>query len=107
VVNQLTPPQVNNFYILINGVIRRPVGGPMFEFLITDQAMVHTGLLLAASHWIKSGGDRNLIYNAFYHHKIEAIRLVNEGLGDQQRAISDGIVGAVACLAILEVCTKS
>lgn len=41
-----------------------------------------------------------------YQHKTETIRLVNERLGNQRVATSDGTVGAIACLVILEVCPR-
>jgi len=61
-------------------------------------------LVLAASSWIRCCEEmRATIEPTLYQHKTEAIRIVNERLGDRTAATSDSTVGAIACLAIWEV----
>lgn len=65
---------------------------------------MHGMLLLAANSWTKLGEGRTaLMEPTLYHHKTEAIRIINERLGDTDLATSDGTVGATASLVILEV----
>lgn len=75
----------------------------MFPFAVSDPVLTHVCLLLGASHFVFMGGSSDMVATAFYHHKVQAIRLVNERLGDPSMALLDGTVGAVACLTILEV----
>jgi hypothetical protein len=49
------------------------------------------------------GGSRTEVGPAYYHHKVEAIKAINEGLADKGSAISDEILAAIAILAIVEV----
>jgi hypothetical protein len=65
---------------------------------------MHGVLVLAASSWMKCCEDmRAVMEPTFFQHKTEAIRIVNQRLGDRSLATSDGTVGAIACLVILEV----
>jgi hypothetical protein len=48
--------------------------------------------------------EKTYLEPILYQHKTETIRLVNERLGIRRVATSDGTVGAIACLVILEVC---
>jgi hypothetical protein len=67
--------------------------------------MMHGMLVLAANSWMKLGEGRTALMEAtLYQHKTEAIRIINERLGDIKLATSDGTVGAAASLVILEVC---
>lgn len=52
---------------------------------------------------MKLCGRRTLVEPTFYHHKAEAIRIVNERLGDRSAATSDGTVGGIASLVLVEV----
>ena len=64
---------------------------------------MHTAILLAANHWVLLGGSPSAVSAAFYHHKFETIRIINERLGDPARAGLVGTVGAVAAMALAEV----
>lgn len=75
----------------------------MFAWAMSDAALLHATLVLAAKHWIFLGGSRRLIESTLYQHKTETIRLVNERLADPVAAISDGTVGAVSILIFVEV----
>lgn len=68
-----------------------------------DSASLHTALVLAASHWISIGGMASLVAPAYYYHKSEGIRIINERLADAARATHDTTLGAIASLAIDEV----
>jgi hypothetical protein len=54
-------------------------------------------------NWILNGGSQAEVAPAYYHHKVEAIRTINEGLADKRSAVSDSILAAIAILAIAEV----
>ena len=64
---------------------------------------MHTAIILAANHWVRLGGNPNTFTTALYHHKVEAIRIINERLGDPAKATLDGTVGAVAAMTLAEV----
>lgn len=40
----------------------------------------------------------------FLYHKLEAMRLVNEQIGDPAQSTSDGCLSLIAALALVEVC---
>jgi hypothetical protein len=64
---------------------------------------MHTAILLAANHWVILGGNPATVASALYHHKVEAIRIINERLGDAARAGLVGTIGAVAAMTLAEV----
>lgn len=64
---------------------------------------MHTAILLAANHWVLLGGNPVTVSSAFYHHKLEAIRIINERLGDPARVGLVGTIGAVAAMTLVEV----
>jgi hypothetical protein len=69
-------------------------------------ALLHASLAIAASHWMHLGGSKSEALPVYYHHKVEAIRMVNTSLADDESAVSDGTIAAIACLAISEVRTR-
>jgi hypothetical protein len=75
----------------------------MLDFALTDEGLMNCAILLAADHFMLLGGNRVIAEPAFYHHKLEAIRIVNERLGNPQMATSEATVGMVACLTLTEV----
>lgn len=78
-------------------------GGESAELARSDQALMHTSILLAANHWIVVGGNPATVASAFFHHKLEAIRIINERLDDPARAGLVGTIGAVAAMTLSEV----
>lgn len=92
----------NNYRILLQEPVRRPPESQMFAWAVSDAALLHATLVLAAKHWIFLGGSRRLIEYTLYQHKTETIRLVNERLADPVAAVSDGTVGAVGILIFVE-----
>lgn len=72
-------------------------------FVAGGTAVLNAALVLSASHWMLLGGSRTEVGPAYYHHKVEAIKAINEGLVDKSSAVSDKILAAIAILAIVEV----
>ncbi len=68
-----------------------------------DPTIFHGCLLLAGMHWYWVHGDVTMIQDTYLYHKLEAIRLVNEQLGDPGTKSSDSVIGTIACLALAEV----
>lgn len=75
----------------------------MFEFATSEPALMHSAIILSAKHFVSLGGSESAILPAFYHHKLQAVQLINSRLGDSTMATTDGTLGAVASLTILEV----
>ena len=82
---------------------RSALEGEVSDPVRSDEALIHTAILLAANHWVLLGGNPASVSSAFYHHKIEAIRINNERLGHPIRAGLVGTVGAVAAMTLVEV----
>lgn len=61
---------------------------------VSDPGILHAALVLVAEHWILLGGQKSAIENALNSHKMEAIRIVNDNLGNLATTISDSTVGA-------------
>jgi hypothetical protein len=78
----------------------------MLRLTISDAVLLHASLVLAASHWVVLGGPRARVASSFYHHKVAALRIINERLDNPEEALLDSTIGAVACLSILEVSRK-
>lgn len=82
---------------------RKDLGGESFKFAASDTVLMHTAIVLATNHWVRLGGNPNTVSSALYHHKIEAIRIINERLADPAKATLDGTIGAVAAMTLSEV----
>lgn len=69
---------------------------------MSDPCLFHGCMLLSAVHlsWMSHPIDE--IHEAYLHHKLEAISLVNGKLTDPVESRSDATVGAIACLAVSE-----
>jgi hypothetical protein len=93
-----------NYRVLTRTPIRRPMlRGEAVELVRSDDALMHTAILLAANHWVLLGGNPATVSSALYHHKLEAIRIINERLDDPAKAGLVGTVGAVAAMTLAEV----
>ena len=102
--NSASDNLVTNNRILLQKTVQSRREYELFRFATSDAALLHGALVLAASNWMKlCGGQRAFIEPTFYQHKTEAIRIINERMGDSSVATSDATVGAIACLVILEV----
>jgi hypothetical protein len=78
-------------------------GGGSFVFATSDTVLMHTAIILAANHWLRLGGNPNTVIPALYHHKVEAIQIINERLGDPTKATLDGTIGAIGVMILIEV----
>jgi len=95
---------VTNNRILLRKTIPSTRDSALFRWAISDHALLNGVLVLSASSLIKCRQElRAAVEPTLYQHKTEAIRIVNERLGDRIVATSDGTMGAITCLAILEV----
>lgn len=74
-----------------------------FSKALSDPACYHATMFISAAHRIRVFGLERNIPAEFYHHKGEAIRLINERLDDPERRLADGTFAAIACLAAFEV----
>ncbi|MCJ1381427.1 hypothetical protein MMC17_004537 [Xylographa soralifera] len=72
-----------------------------FKFMISDSAVLHSSLAVASMHFDFCQGHERLTYRTALH-RGEAIRLVNEMLQDDDRAISDEMVSCMVSLSIFE-----
>jgi hypothetical protein len=103
-VDAKTSTLAKNYYILVKTPTpRKGATGDWIPFIVVNPAILNAALVLSASHWILIGGSKAEVVLAYYHHKVEAIRTINEGLADKKSAISDSIIAAIAMLAIAEV----
>ncbi|PMD43504.1 hypothetical protein L207DRAFT_299209 [Hyaloscypha variabilis F] len=101
--SQVMLDHFTNNRILLHKTVPSTRDPELFRFAISDTALMHGVLVLAASSWMKCCEDmRAVMEPTFFQHKTEAIRIVNQRLGDRSLATSDGTVGAIACLVILE-----
>lgn len=75
-----------------------------FAFAITDPALFHGTLFHWAAHKANAGNGIDRDSPEILAHKLEAMRLVNERLGDPEQELKDETIAAVACLANVEVC---
>jgi hypothetical protein len=95
--------QVNNYRILVRTpTLRKPIG-EMLGFAATDEGLLNSAILLAADHFMLLGGNRAIAESTFYHHKLEAIRIIKKRLGNPQMATAEATVLTVASLTLAEV----
>lgn len=73
------------------------------DLATSDVVVMHTIILLAANYWGRVTGNLATVAFSLAHHKIEAIRVINERLGDQVRATMDSTIAAVAAMTLAEV----
>ena len=96
---------VTNNRILLQKMVESKRDPELFRFATSDRALMHGALLLSANSRANlCRSEKTHLEPILYQHKTETIRLVNERLGNRRAATSDGTVGAIACLVILEVC---
>jgi hypothetical protein len=75
-------------------------------YMVSGPAVLNAVLsVVAVNRMLLSGSSPHLI-TVYYHHKIEAIRVISKSLQDagDPSNISDDALVAIACLSILEVC---
>lgn len=73
-----------------------------FSYALNDPALFHTTLFISASHI--TAMRKVAILPAFFKHRGEVIRIVNDRLRkDEAAAATDGTIGAVAGLMVTDV----
>src|SRR5271170_1342296 len=88
----------------MNSVAVNPEGS-WLSFALTDAALLHATLSLVAYHYdITHGRDESL--DCLYH-KGEAIKKMNQRLGDSHWQFSDTTIATVSLFANIEVYTIS
>ena len=70
---------------------------------MSDIALMHTVVLLAANYWVRVCASSAAIDFSLAYHNVEAIRIINERLNDPQMASMDGTIGAIAAMSLAEV----
>ncbi len=70
---------------------------------MADDGLINATLVISASHYALITGKRNDVLPAYYHHKTEAIRIINEKLSDSELMYGDNTLSAIASLTISEV----
>jgi hypothetical protein len=74
-----------------------------FKNTLSDPACYHGTLFLSSAHRTLLTGTGDTLPLECFQHKGEAIRIINERLGDPRRRVTDGTIAAIACLAAFEV----
>lgn len=72
-----------------------------FPFALTDPALFHATLLIAASHI--AGSKRSRPSSAYFQHRGEVIQIVSDRISNGFEAASDGTVGAISMLLVTDV----
>ena len=74
------------------------------NYALSDPALFQATLLISAVHLALLHGG--ILGEEVFYHKGETIRLVNNRLRDPEQGATDGTIGAVACLTIIEVSSR-
>ncbi|KAG4430188.1 hypothetical protein IFR05_014330 [Cadophora sp. M221] len=93
---------LDNYRILLPDSVGKNPGDKITIMAVSDPGILHAALVLAAEHWILLGGQKSAIENTLNNHKMEAIRIVNDNLGNPATAICDStcLHGSVETAAI-------
>lgn len=77
--------------------------------MVSGPAVLNSVLSVMAANRMLMGGPSPHPITVYYHHKIEAIRIISKALKDatDPASVSDDAVIAIAVLSILEVCKFS
>lgn len=82
--------------------VRREPGDQWTAFVMLKPGLLNASLVLAASHLMLIAGPDSDLKSAYFYHKMEAIRIVNECLGNYSLMTEDTIA-VVALLTVIEV----
>ncbi|KAH9221005.1 hypothetical protein DL95DRAFT_476803 [Leptodontidium sp. 2 PMI_412] len=93
---------LDNYRVLLQDPVGKNPGDKITLMAVSDPGILHAALVLAAEHWILLGGQKSAIENALNSHKMEAIRIVNDNLGNLATTISDStcLHGSIETAAI-------
>ncbi|KAH6715366.1 hypothetical protein BKA61DRAFT_673334 [Leptodontidium sp. MPI-SDFR-AT-0119] len=99
---QLVNWSVDNYRVLLQDPVGKNPGDKITLMAVSDPGILHAALVLVAEHWILLGGQKSAIENALNSHKMEAIRIVNDNLGNLATTISDStcLHGSIETAAI-------
>ncbi|KAF3001577.1 hypothetical protein E8E14_001721 [Neopestalotiopsis sp. 37M] len=75
---------------------------PLFQL-----CFLHAALLMTSLQWTWSTGINEQIRASYLYHKLQAIRFVNEQLAKSDAGNEDGVIAAIASLALVENCLGS
>lgn len=70
---------------------------------LASPACLHVALLMTAIKYTWDTGSMDRIKKSFLHHKLEAIKFVNEQLQNPGMAATDCTIASIAALALAEV----
>ncbi|KAI5927397.1 hypothetical protein F4810DRAFT_722577 [Camillea tinctor] len=88
------------------GVVNESPTQPMNYFLIhrafSNPALLHFILLLSCIRWTWDTGSMQQVRRSYLHHKLEAIKFVNEQLEDPKTALADSTIASIVGLALAE-----
>lgn len=70
---------------------------------LSNPACLHVALLMTAIKFTWDTGSMERIKKSFLHHKLEAIKFVNEQLQNPRIAATDCTIASIAALALAEV----
>ncbi|ETS80595.1 hypothetical protein PFICI_08124 [Pestalotiopsis fici W106-1] len=71
---------------------------PLFQL-----CFLHAALLMTSLQWTWSTGISEQIQVSYLYHKLQAIRFVNDQLAKSEPGVEDGVIAAIASLALVEV----
>jgi hypothetical protein len=74
-----------------------------FNKVLNDNACYHATLFVSIAHQATLTGACSDLPRDCYHHKGEALRIINQRLLHPQQRTEDGTLAAIACLAAYEV----
>ncbi len=77
---------------------------------LSDPCTFRACLLMTALNysWLSRPGSLHSadMEETYLHHKLEAMRLVNERISDPVQGRTDGCLSLISALALVEVCLK-
>ncbi|KAI1488888.1 hypothetical protein F5X96DRAFT_643329 [Biscogniauxia mediterranea] len=80
----------------------QPVNDFVIHRALSNPALLHFVLLLSSIRWTWDTGSMQRIRRSYLHHKLEAIKFVNEQLEDSRTALADSTVASIVGLALAE-----
>jgi hypothetical protein len=101
IVIAILPLIANNHYLLVQNQVNEECFQAVIDLATSDEAFMHTIILLAANHWVRVYQKPAAVAISLAHHKVEALRIINERLGSPEIASADGTIGAIAAISLL------
>ena len=98
---------MNQTHVLLDNPVRRSelgIAHYCLPFIHSSSIVLHVLLSITASHRMLVEGPRRNLIDAYYHHKVQALTIVNGLLASDDTRNTREVQVAIALLAILEVC---